>query len=390
MPAKKKKSQTLENGFKDTNIVQKSRPLLSLYSSSLTLGEFKILDLYLSRINSHDPERRSVVIEKGKLEEIFGVTKINTKNLDERLKHLQSTLVNIDAGEGKIDRITLFERAQGELDENGKWKITLTCTPSALKYVFNIEALGYIRYKIRLITQLRSLNSYIMFTYLEANRRSNCKISSWEIPLDELKTMLRCSSEAYEQYYRFNDLILKRCHQELTEKTTMRYSYEPVRTGRKVTAVRFTLESNTDLLVVDTMNQEDDSEYNGNQNEVATTSQYDEIQSGNAEESYKSENNKFLAGACNYEFNNTQIQELIEIIEIIPRGYLPKGDYCDDISVSRYHYLAQKYAALNTYAEKQKIKNRFAYLKKIIKNDLEDIKSKESESNENYIPSDFV
>ena len=41
-------------------MVQKSNPLQSLSETGMSLVEFKILDAYLSRINSHDEEKRYV------------------------------------------------------------------------------------------------------------------------------------------------------------------------------------------------------------------------------------------------------------------------------------------------------------------------------------------
>ena len=59
---------TLKNGLNGNNIVQKSTPLQSLWKSSLGLGEFKVLDTYLSRIDSHHPERRTVKFSKEEFE----------------------------------------------------------------------------------------------------------------------------------------------------------------------------------------------------------------------------------------------------------------------------------------------------------------------------------
>ena len=61
----------------DKLVVQKSNPLQTLSETEMTLVEFKILDAYLSRIDSHDEEKRYVRFEKGELEKILGVTKIN-------------------------------------------------------------------------------------------------------------------------------------------------------------------------------------------------------------------------------------------------------------------------------------------------------------------------
>lgn len=235
---KKKELPPLQDNLQETHMVQKSKPLFSLWKSELTLSEFKILDTYLSRIDSHKPEQREVVFEKGKLEELLGVKKINKTNLEMRLVHLQKTTVNIGNGKN-VDNITLFERAQAQQDEFGIWKVRLTCTPSAMKYIFNVEKLGYLRYQIRCITSIKSLYSYIMFTYLEYNRFRK----SWEVPLEELKDVLNCTDDTYKEFKRFNDLILKKCQNELHEKTDIRYTYKTIKKGTRVVAIHFELES---------------------------------------------------------------------------------------------------------------------------------------------------
>lgn len=222
--------------------VQKSVPLHALWKSDLTLAEFKILDMYLSRIDSHKPEKRLVKLSKGEVEQALGVQKISTQNLKERLKHLMGNVVEIQDKDMKkgFRLVTLFDEAVAEQDSNGLWEVRLECTQKAMKYFFNIESLGYFRYKLRCVTSMTSRYTYIMFSYLEAHRRMGL---SWEVSLGELKQILACDQEeTYKEYKRFNDLILKKVQKELLEKTECRYSYEPVKKGRFVVAVRFTLE----------------------------------------------------------------------------------------------------------------------------------------------------
>lgn len=224
--------------------VQKSIPLFSLWRSDMSLAEFKILDTYLSRINSHEPDKRTVVFTKGELEQLLGVTKINKADLTTRLNGL-GRFVEVEQSDKKLHKVALFEEAYGELDENGQWTIQLTCTAKAMKYIFNIEKLGYLRYKLRCITSLSSRYTYVLFMYLESNRFRK----SWEVDVDELRQILNCDQdELYKEFKRFNERILKRCQKELHEKTECRFDYEPVKTGRRVTGVRFTLETLADSI----------------------------------------------------------------------------------------------------------------------------------------------
>ena len=91
MPKRKKLPEIpnmLGLGNPDKLTVQKSNPLQSLAKTELTLPELKILDVYLSRIDSHDPEKRTVVIEKGELEQVLGVSRILKQQLKWRLRNL--------------------------------------------------------------------------------------------------------------------------------------------------------------------------------------------------------------------------------------------------------------------------------------------------------------
>ena len=191
----KKKTKTITSLKTNENklIVQNSKPLFALWKSDLTLAEFKILDTYLARIDSHHPERRQVIFEKGELEEKLGVQKIDTKMLKERLRHLMGNVVEIpDGDEQKGFRlITLFDEAIAEQDEYGLWQVKLECTQPAMKYIFNIEALGYYRYKLRCITSLTSRYTYVLFIYLESHRR----IKTWQVELETLKENLGCDKE---------------------------------------------------------------------------------------------------------------------------------------------------------------------------------------------------
>ncbi len=345
---KKKELPPLQGNLQETHMVQKSKPLFSLWKSELTLSEFKILDTYLSRIDSHKPEQREVVFEKGELEELLNVKKINKTNLEMRLVHLQKTTVNI-GNRKTVDNITLFERAQAQQDEFGKWKVRLTCTPSAMKYIFNVEKLGYLRYQIRCITNIKSLYSYIMFTYLEYNRFRK----SWEVPLEELKDVLNCTDEYYNEFYRFNQKILQRCQNELHEKTDIRYTYEPIRKGRSVAAIRFTLETLADQIT----EQPDHNVLPGQlslEDCVPKMTPYDELID-------------MLSDICNGEFGREDVIVLHETMLALPFNH-----YFED-NLDRANFLRRQYNKVNAMQKRmeskgEKMGSRLAYLQGIIKN----------------------
>ena len=236
----------------DTQLtVQKSIPLLSLWQSDMSLVELKILDTYLSRINSHEPEKRTVIFTKGELEQLLGVKKINKPQLAARLKSLGRFIDIEDGNTKKIHQIALFEEAYGEMDENGIWTVKLTCTSKAMKYIFNVEKLGYLRYKLHSIVSLKSRYAYVLFLYLEHNRFRK----SWEVDVDVLRKFFNCTEELYDEFKYFNQRILRRCQKELEEKTDCKFTYEPVKKGRKVVAVKFTLKTIKETISIEDENQ---------------------------------------------------------------------------------------------------------------------------------------
>lgn len=217
-------------------LIQKSNPLLTLSETALTLPELKILDAYLARINSHEPEKRQIIFEKGELENLLGITRILKKDLSDRIDNLfQTVTIQDDRFPNKFKKIALFESAECMQDENGLWQINLMCTNSAMEYIFNVENLGYLKYRLKNVVNLTSRYSYVLYLFLE----DKFYIKNWRVDLDELKKMLNCNAETYDEYKRFNDLILKKCKKEINQKTTINFEYVPIKKGRKVVAIEF-------------------------------------------------------------------------------------------------------------------------------------------------------
>lgn len=331
-----KKSVETITGLPDDSklTVQKSTPLMSLWRSELTLAEFKILDGYLARIDSHKPERRRVLFEKGQLEKMLGVTKINHPELEERLKHLMGSVVRIPDSSMKrgFKLCTLFEEAEAEQDDNGLWQISLECTQKAMKYFFGIENLGYLRYKLRCITSLQSRYSYILFCYLEQNRFRR----QWSVGVEDLKKILNCDEDpTYSEFKYFNKQVLKRCSTELNKKTECQFKYETVKKGRCVTAICFTVFPLRQ--VIETSDEQQDIPDRGQQDDLSFY-------------------NEALDGSMTPEQMNV-IMGLVREIDI------PEGDGIDR---ARYRFLQRQWSIVQMQDAAKPIRNKFAYLKKML------------------------
>lgn len=353
----------LQDNLKDSYEVQKSTPLFSLWKSELSLSEFKILDTYLSRINSHHPEQRNVRFEKGEMERLLGVKQVKPQDLKQRLRHLMEQVIEIEDArkEDGFALISLFSIAKCIKDKDELWQIDISCTPEAMEYFFNIEEIGYLRYKLRSIINISSRYSYIMFIYLESNRFRK----EWTVGLDELKLILNCETdETYAEYKHFNNLILKRCYKELTEKTELQYTYEPIRRGRKVTEIRFTLASRAvipkETQIEGQLTFSDAPDFDP---EPIEEPDIDELML----KKYGSEPLTFIAGAMDYEFTKEETRVLFDIV--LEHYIEPRND-----EISRYDFVHRVYNRLKQRAaasQLEPLKSRYSYMKKLLEQEFE-------------------
>lgn len=360
------------------NVIQKSLPLMRLWKSPLSLPEFKILDLYLSRIDSHHPENRTVVFDKGEIERALGVRRISPDDLRARIRHL-GIMVEVEELDefGGYRYVSLLEEAACRRDQDGMWQIELTCTPQAMRYIFNIENLGYLRYKLHSIANISSRYSYLMFLYVERNRFRG----SWEVDVDDLREYLGCDSEFYKAYKEFNRRVLLRAQNELASKASCRFTYEPIRRGRRVRWLRFSVEPIVPPILLDTSDGTSDD-----MPEVLSLPDHPRENSNKpkfsgAGDTTGDERNltprEYLLSVCtpngsdHPEFSGADAQHILAVLAEVPLGRMPEmANFGGSPVLRRMTYLSERYATMNRAAQTTPIKNRASYLISLIRKDV--------------------
>jgi len=219
----------------ENNVIQKSTLLLDeLKSSKLTMQELKCIEVYLSKINSHKPEQRKVTFEKNDIVSIFG--DITVRHLRKCLQEIINLKVSDIAENGdrrKDTNINLFDMTELEYTSDGEQvcKFTLSCSDSAMRYVFNLEELRYLRYKLRNIVYLKSKYSYQLFLWL-VNQK--CKYKNHPELLDaalgiEVQELSEYLNTPYDEYKAINRYVLKPCMKEINELTSLNFEYYPIK-----------------------------------------------------------------------------------------------------------------------------------------------------------------
>ena len=139
------------------------------------------------------------------------------------------------------------------------------------------------------------------------------------------------------------------------DKTECKYSYEPIKSGRKVTAIHFTIETVSDRVQA----LADQSEDSTKQLTFADT--YSDYEEEKEPINYGSDLADLLGEVCDNEFSPQQIR----VIQDLVLQYI--GNYPDN-HIKCADYLIHKMHLLDYY----KAKDRYRYLIKMINNDIKD------------------
>lgn len=331
------------------NCVQKSNPLVQLCKNKdISLMAFKLLDIYLSRINSHEPDRRTVIIPRGELEQVMGVKRLERDDIAAALKSL-SVGVDVAVGErNKVDVISLFQRMTAtRFDDDDVWSVRLTCTEEAMQYVFNVDDLGYLRYRLGAVANLRGRMAYVMFMYLESNRFRG----SWTVELHELKSLLGCDdNDYYNEFRRFDEKVLRRLQKELADKANCRFSYEKIKKGRKIVALMFTLES----IAV----------YKSDEDTQLTLEDYEQSIDELRSRPLWYDFNLSIDGTCKIRFTQAELDMLAEVLYTCDTCRMPHA--ADGVEIARLHFMSLLYKKLLVYSSSHEVKHPAQYLASMI------------------------
>jgi len=357
----------MSDSFKaDANgLIQKSRPLLALKTADFSLMEFKIIDAYLSCIDSHNPQQKKVRFEKGEIEQLLGVDRIRNEVLKEKINNLfrPVELPDIDRP-GKVRTFALFDEVTRELDENGKWTVELECSQQAINYIFNIEAIGYIKYRLNNVKDIKSYQTYMMYLYLEKYRGFK---TEWEEELSNLKKIILQDENTayYNEYKRFNNKVLKKIKAELDDKSLLSFDYEPIKSGKTVIALRIKLIDKNVISDQGDIQPEEQSDEDGKPDESSFAGwEYDWEEIDRKGHHYQSERLDFLASECKYEFTNDEMLSINDLLcRLMPGAYdIERADFLR----SAYHNFVR--SAKDLQKEGKPVKRRCSYFLSLIEN----------------------
>ena len=326
--------------LRGNELVEKRNVLNELKANNMTLQEIRFFSIYLSKINARDISTRKVKFPLSDFQKIMDLGRMNIQHIKQATDGLLTKLVHIKNERGGYSAFQLFKECTVDQDENGTWYVEIDAHDKALPLMFEFKEY-YFTYELWNVLTLASKNQVRMYEILKQYEFiGKCRIS-----LEELKNFLGIESKEYPRWDNFKTYVLDSCQKALAEHTDITFTYEPIRTGHKFTAVRFFIQKNENY--VDHLKL-DDYIQRKKPIEVTAKSELSEVwipldkntDDETAEEIYGDENLAFLAGACDYEFSPQETRVLFDYLLAI--GLVGREN-----EVERYKLLRQAYNKLN-------------------------------------------
>ena len=216
-------------------IVTKSNTLVTA-NYDLSLQEQKLILTLASMVQPNDEEFKEYEFKIKEFMELLGVdTKTEYTEIPKITKELMKKVFEIREGQD-IVQLSWLSSARYK---TGNGVVVLKFDSSLKPYMLQLKEL-YTSYKLENILSLRSKYSLRLFEVLKSNQFKKV----WIVELDELKKILGVTEKSYSVYQNIKNRIVIQAQKELKEKTDIEFDFEEIKTGRKVTSLKFYIHSN--------------------------------------------------------------------------------------------------------------------------------------------------
>ena len=226
-------------GYVNKNyIVTKSNKLIAC-NYDLSLQEQKLILTLASMVQPQDTEFKEYEF---KIKDFIKLLDVQGQNkyteLPKITKELKRKVFDIEEGTDMIQVSWLggvrYKRKEGIL--------ILKLDPNLKPYMLELKKM-YTSYKLSNILSLKSKYSIRLYEIL----KSNLFKKEVTIELQELKNMVGAKEKAYSVYQNIKNKVIIQAQKELKNKTDISFSFTEIKTGRKVTSIRFHIKQNKTL-----------------------------------------------------------------------------------------------------------------------------------------------
>ncbi|EPY2275150.1 replication initiation protein [Clostridium sporogenes] len=218
-------------------LVTKSNYFIMNSSYDLSLEEQKIILTLASMVQPADEEFKPYNFRISEFMELVGVDdKSKYTEIPKITKELMKKVFEIKQ-ENKITQVAWLSSAEYE---KGSGTVELQFSPKLKPYMIKLGSL-FTQYKLANILSMKSKYSPRIYEILKCNEFKNQGYV--EIEVQELRKLLKAEN-IYPKYNDFKRYVIKRTQKELKKISDISFEFEEIKTGRKVTSIKFYIKCN--------------------------------------------------------------------------------------------------------------------------------------------------
>lgn len=223
--------------MEENYLVTKSNYFIMNSSYDLSLEEQKIILTLASMVQPNDEDFKSYKFRIADFMELLGVSdKSKYTEVPKITKELMKKVFEIQEGKKLIQTAWL----SGAVYEKGSGMVELTFSSYLKPYMLKLNSM-FTQYKLANILSMKSKYSPRIYEILKCNEFK--KQGYIEVEVGELRKLLKAEN-IYPLYADFKRKIIIQTQKELKKISDISFDFEEIKTGRKVTSLKFYIHSN--------------------------------------------------------------------------------------------------------------------------------------------------
>ena len=343
-------------------LVTKSNYFIMNSSYDLSLEEQKIILTLASMVQPTDKEFKPYIFKIADFMELLGVeNQAKYTQIPKMTKELMKKVFEIRQG-NKITQVAWLSSAEYE---KGTGMVELEFSPKLKPYMLQLKE-KFTQYQLANVLTMKSKYSPRVYEILKCNEFK--KQGHIEIEVQELRKLLKAEN-IYPLYNDFKRKIIIQTQKELKKLSDINFDFEEIKTGRKVTALKFYIKSNNKVkneIAVGAVKKEDpqnDIDDTNNIKQVQALFYNHEINQREAKSVLKDSNNNIdLIKKCYDYALRKNVDNIVAYVKKLvkgfnePQGNAPKNTF-NDYEQRNYNFnkLERKLLGWDEYDETERL-----------------------------------
>ncbi len=218
-------------------LVTKSNYFIMNSNYDLSLEEQKLILTLASMVQPTDEEFKPYKFRIANFMELLGVEdKSKYTQIPKITKELMKKVLEIQEGNTLL-QVAWLNSARYE---KGSGMVTLKFSPDLKPYMLQLKE-KFTQYQLGNVLTMKSKYSPRIYEILKCNEFK--KQGYTEVEIDELRRLLK-AEQIYPLYADFKRFIIMQAQKELKKSSDISFDFKEIKTGRKVTSLRFYINNN--------------------------------------------------------------------------------------------------------------------------------------------------